>query len=237
MENAPVAIVTGAGSGIGRATAQGLAAQGHAVVLVGRREQALHETAESISQANPDAGTLIHPADVTDPDQVDQLVRTTIERFGRIDVLVNVAGFAKLMQLDSLDAESWRSTVDVNLTGPVYLTGACWAKLCEADKPIIINISSMSTRDPFPGLGLYGVAKAGLNMLTFVTAREGEKAGLRSVAIAPGAVETPMLRDMFSQKQLPPDQALSPEQVAELVIDCVTGRRSFTSGETLFMTR
>jgi NAD(P)-dependent dehydrogenase (short-subunit alcohol dehydrogenase family) len=237
MSSAPVAIITGAGSGIGRAVAQALAAEGYAVVLVGRREEPLRETAESINQSQADPATLVHPADITDPDQVDRLVETTTQQFGRIDALINVAGFATLVRLDGLDPKVWRSTIDVNLSGPVYLTRACWPKLCEADQPIAVNISSMASRDPFAGLGPYGVAKAGLNMLTFVTAREGEKAGLRAVAIAPGAVETSMLRNMFNQKQLPPDQALAPEQVAELVADCVTGRRSFTSGETLFINR
>jgi NAD(P)-dependent dehydrogenase (short-subunit alcohol dehydrogenase family) len=94
-------------------------------------------------------------------------------------------------------------------------------------------VSSMASIDPFPGFAAYAAAKAGLNMLTHVTAREGAAIGLKAVAIAPGAVETPMLRSAFDERAIPRHAALSPQAVASLIADCITGRRAFQPGEVI----
>ncbi len=234
--NGSVAIVTGAGSGIGRATAMRLAKAGHTVVLVGRTLAKLHETIRQVEDemANPPRLAVQH-MDITDPHAVDTLIDATVESFGHIDALVNVAGYASLKSVSEISPDAWRKTVDTNLSSVVYLTQAAWSHLARADNAIVVNVSSMASKEPFPGLGLYAAAKIGVNMLTKVTANEGKDKGIRAVAVAPGAVETPMLRDMFDTAMLPEDKTLTPDDVASLITACITGERSFEPGETIFL--
>lgn len=231
MGDHPVAIVTGAGSGIGRATAARLAAAGHHVVLAARTEAALRETADQIEG---DAA-LVRPTDVSDPDACSALLADVTEQCGRLDVLANVAGYAELSPIRETTNDMWRTTIDANLSSVLYLTRAAWPLMSRAGG-IIINISSVAAKDPFPGFAAYATAKAGLNMLTLMTAREGESSGVKAVGIGPGAVETPMLRGLFSTDQLPESATLDPDDIAVAVRDVVTGARSFTSGETFYIT-
>lgn len=236
MNESPIAIVTGAGSGIGRAAAVLLAEEGYAVVLVGRTESKLRETAEQIAEVSDAPPTFVFPADVSEESECMHLVDATLERFGRLDALVNVAGYAELTSLAATSTEQWRRTLAINTDAVFYLTRAAWGALTQAESAIVVNVSSVASLDPFPGLGLYGAAKAAVNLLTLTTAREGRKDGLRAVAIAPGAVETPLLRSLFDETTLPPSAALTPEQVGSLMVDCIAGRRSFQPGEVLTIT-
>ena len=102
---------------------------------------------------------------------------------------------------------------------------------------MIINISSMAAKDPFPGLGAYAVAKIGVNMLSLVSAREGSSAGIRVVAIAPGAVETQMLRKLVSEAALGPELVLDPDDIAAAIADVVDGSLRHASGETIYLHR
>ena len=231
MANPPVAIVTGASSGIGRAAALRFAQIGHHVVLVSRTESALNETAEQIAG---DAKT-VFPADVSDPDACAALIAHVTDHLGRLDVLANVAGYATLNTIADTPIDTWRTTVDVNLSSAWYLTRAAWP-LMSRTGGTIINISSVAAQDPFPGLSAYSVAKAGMNMLTLVTAREGNSVGIRCVGIGPGAVETPMLRGLFDASQLPESATLAPDDIATAMRDLITGDRSFTGGETIYIT-
>jgi NAD(P)-dependent dehydrogenase (short-subunit alcohol dehydrogenase family) len=94
----------------------------------------------------------------------------------------------------------------------------------------------MASIDPFPGLSVYAASKVGLNMFTTCTAKEGAELGVRAVSIALGAVETPMLRGLFDESQLPREKALDPAEVAALIAECVTGKRAFEPGELLTFT-
>lgn len=231
MDEQPVAIVTGAGSGIGRAAALRLAAAGYAVVLAARGRASLEAVAEQIGGG---ADTLIVPTDVAEPDDVRRLVERTVECFGRVDAVVNNAGFAALSTIAQTTPQRWRSTVDVNLSGPVLLTAAAWEHLAKRGG-VVVNVSSMATRDPFPGLWTYATAKAGLEMFTRCIATEGAEANIRAAAILPGAVETPMLRSAFDEQALPKDKTLDPDAVAAVIADCVTGRRPFEPGEQILV--
>ena len=238
MSDQAVAIVTGSGSGIGRAAAVQMAEAGYAVVMVGRTESLLHQTAELVTaRAGAEARTLVRPADVTDPDQVNELVNEVLQQFGRIDALINVAGYAALATIDQTTPDLWLQTIHTNLSSVVYLTRAVWGTFVEQRRGMVVNVSSMASKDPFPGFAAYAAAKAGVNLFTLMTAREGGPFGVRAVCIAPGAVETPMLRGLFDTHTIAADQTMAPEEIAVLIRDCVTGERHFEPGQTLFVQR
>ena len=238
MSDQNVAVITGAGSGIGRAAALALAEQDYAVVLAGRTESKLEQTAELITgQVGADHPVLTKPTDVTDAEQAEELIDAATDEFGRLDVLVNVAGFAQVAPVEKSTPDLWRKMIDTNLSSVIYLTAAAWPVFKEQGNGMVVNISSMAARDPLPGFALYGAAKVGVNMFTLMTAREGKDIGVKAVCVAPGAVETEMLRGMFNEKTVPADQCLAPEDVAAVIRDCVTGDREFTSGESIFVNR
>lgn len=228
MADEKVAIVTGAGSGIGRRVAVSLGASGYCVVLVSRSRENLEETAEMV-----DGESFVYPADLSDSKAITTLVEDVLASFGRVDALANVAGHAELLSLDQITPEHWRRTIDVNLGAAVLLTAGFWPTFKAQGAGVVVNVSSMASTDPFPGFTTYATAKAGLNMLTRCTAQEGQAIGVRAVGVAPGAVETPMLRSMFDEKVIPMDKTLDPDEVAEVICGCVTGERAFENGETI----
>lgn len=238
-----VAIVTGAGSGVGRDTALLLSEAGFAVVLVARTEAALHAAADYLHrEGDPEARTLVVPTDVTDSAAVDALVRKTLDEFGRIDALVNCAGSAPLQPIDRLTDEIIDAAIDVNLKSVIYLTRAVWPTFKKQKDSgggpsggAICNISSMASFDPFTGFNVYAAAKAGVNLFTKATADEGKRYNILAVAVAPGAIETPMLRQNFPTKLIPEARTLDPLVVAGVVRDVLTGARPVEPGETIML--
>jgi NAD(P)-dependent dehydrogenase (short-subunit alcohol dehydrogenase family) len=226
-----VAIITGAGGGIGAASVIELAALGYQIVLTGRSEASLKKSAAAIDPKQ----VLMIPADITVPADVARLVELTIARWGRIDLLVNNAGIAPMLGIGECSNEQFHAVIDTNLSAVFYLCKAVWPIFREQKGGVIVNISSLAARDPFPGLGIYGTAKAGLNMLGLSLAREGATAGIRVHTIAPGAVETSLLRSLFSQEQLPGEHAMNPKDVARVVAQCAAGDLKHTSGEVIWM--
>ncbi len=228
------ALVTGAGSGIGRQTAILLTEAGCRVALASRSDEPLEQTARLAGErAEADDCCAVIPTDVCDPKSCADLVDRTVECFGRLDVVVHVAGYAVLRTTQQNTPDEWRRTIDTNLSAAVYLTAAAWPHLRDQGRGVIVNVSSMASADPFPQFSMYAAAKSGLNMFTLCTAREGESVGVRAVCVAPGAVETPMLRSLFDETKLPRSRTLDPARVAEVIRDCALGRRSFKSGETI----
>lgn len=230
MAEEKIAIVTGAGSGIGRRVAVSLGACGYCVVLVSRSRDKLEETAELV-----DAESFVYPADLSKAKAAEALVEDVLASFGRVDALVNVAGCAELLSIDQITPGNWRRTVDVNLSAAVLLTAALWPTFKAQRSGVVVNVSSIASIDPFPGFSIYAAAKVGLNMFTRCTAQEGEAIGVRAVSVAPGAVETPMLRSMFDEDVIGRDKTLSPDEVAAVICGCVTGKRVFENGETLVL--
>jgi 3-oxoacyl-[acyl-carrier protein] reductase len=228
MDN-PVAIIAGAGRGIGRAIALELAGRGYGLALLARSESDLNETARLAG------GGLVLPTDVRRADAVDDAVRRAVDHFGRVDVLVNCAGFAPVRSLDQLTAGQWQEIVETNLSAVVYATLAVWPHFRQRRAGVIVNLSSFSARDPFPGLGAYGAAKAGVNLLGMAWAKEAREAGVRVHTIAPAAVETEMFRRIMSPEQFPTEQTLTPQEVAGVVLQCVEGDLRHTSGETIWL--
>ena len=226
-----VAIITGAGSGVGRATARRLVAAGYRVALVGRTEGTLRDTGAGLGAERDDWIAVV--ADVTsDPDRARVVSRTT-EAFGRIDALVNNAGQAALRPLRDQTAEGVRSVLEINAVGPIDLAARCLRVMRGGG--VVVFTSSMSARDPFPGLGVYGGAKAACNVAALAIANEESEHGIRAYAVAPGAVETAMLRSLWDEGALPREKTLDPDRVAEVIAGCVTGRTDARSGETIYL--
>lgn len=236
----PVALVTGAGSGIGRAVARQLAAAGYRVVLAGRRANALEETAASLPEG---CESLCIPVDVSDPGSGHVMVTTCLGRFGRLDVLVNNAGVAPLKPIDQTDAELIQQAFFTNSIGPACTIAAAWMVFRRqyAENRMaprghcIVNISTLGTLDPFPGFFAYAASKAGLNLMARSCAKEGAAIGVRAFAVAPGAVETPMLRANFPEKMIPRAKALAPEDVARVIAACVLGERDAENGQVIWV--
>ena len=230
---APVAIITGAGRGIGRATAVELAGLGYRLSLAARDVSALRETS---SMLGGDAGRwLCVGTDVTEPDQVDRLVAQTLERFGRVDAVVNNAGLAPVRMIPEMSVAEWRAVVETNLSAAFYLCRAAWPAFERQGGGVVVNVSSAAARDPFPGFAAYGAAKAGLNLFGLSAAREGERIGVRVHTIAPGATETAMFRALPGMGQYPADKTLDPAEVARIIGRCVTGDLRYTSGEVIYV--
>lgn len=240
MSEAPetrrAALITGAGSGIGRAVAMALASEGFDLALVGRRRDHLEETARLIgADGRTQPRVLVIPADVAESVPARQAAESAIQHFGRLDVLVNNAGYAPLASIDRTTPDLLDRAFRVNALGPANLIAAAWPALCRCGGACIINISTLGTRDPFPGFFAYASAKGAVNVMARSCAKEGKAHGVKAFAIAPGAVETPMLRANFSTTQIPPSRALPPEAVADVAVRCVRGEFDARSGDTLFV--
>lgn len=229
----PVALVTGASRGIGRAAALALSGAGYRVAGVARSMETLQA---AIAPCGADALAIV--ADVSEPAQCERAVVAAVERFGRLDALVHVAGVAPVRSIEEMSIDEWHATIDTNLSAAFYLARAAWRHLkrkpSEASTAVV-NISSLASRDPFPGFAAYGAAKAGVNLLGLALAREGAACGIRVHTIAPGAVETAMFRAILSEEQFPREKTLSPEEVAEVIVSCVRGDLRYTSGEVIYL--
>jgi len=228
--DSPVAIVTGAGRGIGRSAAIRLTQAGYRCVLVSRSLAELEETAGMC-----DGRTMVLPVDIREADSIAPAVDRVTAEFGRIDVLINNAGFAKLVPFAETDIEAFNDTVAVNLAGPFHFSRAVWKPMITGSGGVIVNISSLASRDPFKGFSAYGATKAALNLLTLAMAREGKPDGIRVHGIAPGGVETALLRSVVSTEHFPSEMAMTPDEVAGVILQCVNGDLRHTSGETIFV--
>jgi NAD(P)-dependent dehydrogenase (short-subunit alcohol dehydrogenase family) len=181
---AMIAIVTGAGSGIGRAVTMALANAGWSVVLAGRRAEQLEEAAR---EAGPDDRAVAMPTDITDPDAVARLFGRAVEAFGRVDLVFNNAGIsAPGVRLEDLTIEQWRAVVDVNLTGAFLCTREAF-RVMKAQTPRggrIINNGSISAQVPRPNSAPYTATKHAITGLTKSTSLDG-----RAYDIACGQID------------------------------------------------
>ena len=225
----PVAIITGAGKGIGRAAAIQLAGKGYDLVLIARTEADLNETARLAG------GGMIAVADITKAQEIDRVVAAAVERFGRIDALVNNAGYAPILKVEETTADEWHRVIDTNLTAAFFFSKAVWPIFRGQSGGVIVNMSSLACRDPFMGFTAYGAAKAGLNLMGLALAREGEPLGIRVHTIAPGATETEMFRAIATKEQFSPQRTLDPADVARIIVQCISGELQHTSGEVIYL--
>ncbi|MBY4897766.1 SDR family NAD(P)-dependent oxidoreductase [Cupriavidus sp. AU9028] len=192
-----VVIVTGAGSGIGAGTARRFAAEGASVVLTGRTREKLERTAADL----PADRCLVHPADVSQLEQVEALVAAAVSRFGRLDVLVNNAGVAPGGRVHEASVDDWRQVMSIDLDGVFY---GCRAALPELMKTrgSIINVSSVSGLGADWNMAFYNAAKGAVTNLTRAMALDYGRDGVRVNAVCPSLTRTDLTEDMMADEAL-----------------------------------
>jgi NADP-dependent 3-hydroxy acid dehydrogenase YdfG len=216
-----VAIVTGASSGIGEATAQALANEGARVVLAARRVDELKALADRITTEGGDA--LVVETDVTEEDDIDALVDTTMDEYGRIDVLVNNAGVMLLEPLERADRSNLRQMVEVNLLGLMNLTHAVVPTMQQQDTGHVVNVSSIAGRETMANGSGYNATKFGVTAFTDAIRQELSPQDIRTTVIEPGAVDTELpthipdeqLLEQLSEVDIP---TLAPEDIARGIV-------------------
>lgn len=187
------AVITGGTRGIGRALADAFVALGANVVVASRKADACAETEAALVAAGGNA--LGVPTHLGDLDAIDELVAATVERFGGIDIVVNNAANPLQMPVESLTPEAWDKSFSVNLRGPVFLAKAALPHLKESAHAAVLNVISVGAITHAPGTSMYAGAKAALLAYTRNMAAEWAGYGIRVNALAPGTVDTDMVRN------------------------------------------
>lgn len=232
-----VAIVTGASRGIGRATAIALAAEGaNVVVNYARSSTAADEVVAEIAAAGGSA--IAVQADVSQAEQVDALIKATMEKWGRIDVLVNNAGITRDTLLLRMKLEDWQAVMDLNLTGVFLCTRAVSKVMLKQRSGRIINIASVAGLMGNPGQANYSAAKAGVVGFTKTVAKELASRGVTVNAVAPGFIQTDMTEDLPNTedilKLIPLGRYGQPEEVAGAICFLASDpAAAYITGQTL----
>jgi NAD(P)-dependent dehydrogenase (short-subunit alcohol dehydrogenase family) len=187
-----VAIVTGGTRGIGRAIAEGLVLAGAKVVVASRKPDACAAAEAALKELGGDAlGVALHMGDV---EALDALVDRTVDRFGRLDILVNNAANGMTQPLKALTVDAWEKSYAVNLRGPVFLAKAAYPHLVASPHAAVLNVISVGGITYAPSMAMYAGAKAALLAFTRNMAAEWAADGIRVNALAPGTVDTDMTR-------------------------------------------
>ena len=239
--NDKVAVVTGASSGIGRATALLFSSNGWNVVAFGRSGSELQALRD---QARDVAGSVrIHLGDITETTHVDRLVSETIEGFGRLDSLVNAAGIIKSGNIEDTTLDDWDKMMNINVRSAFYLTQRCVPHLAET-KGNVVNVSSVTGTRAFPNVLAYCVSKAATDQMTRCTALELAPKGIRVNAVNPGVVVTNLhkrggMSDEAYEKFLenaknthPIGRPGQPEEVADLIYFLASEKAAWITGAT-----
>lgn len=232
-----VALVTGASSGIGRATALQLAQAGASVVVTARRVERLAEVVDEVEAAGGTALAL--PADVVSLEAVRAVVNQTVDRFGSLDILVNNAGIMKVAPISENDVEDWTRMVDVNVKGVLHVLSASLDQMLKQQSGHIVSVGSLAGRRPFPGGTVYSATKFALRSLAWGLHLElGNAHGIRVTDIQPGFVSTELL-DHDPETAAQWDEAwkdrrtLEPEDVARSILFAVTAPDRMSVSELL----
>ncbi len=232
-----VVIVTGAGSGIGAATARRFHEEGAIVVLNGRRASKLQDVAATLTADR----CMIRPADVSNANAVEDLVTDVVRRLGGIDIVVNNAGTATAWAFLDLPTQNWREVFAVNVDGVFNVTRATLAHLIES-KGSIINVSSISGLGGDRGLNFYNATKGAVSNLTRSLALEFAPKGVRINAVCPGTIFTDLTRRVFErfpdvlqrlEERIPLGRAAQPEEVAGVIAFLASDDASFVNGVNL----
>ena len=236
------AIITGASSGIGRATARAFARDGYSVLLVGRQADALDAVAGEIEAAGGRAVALV--ADVTAADAPAQIVGRAVEAFGGLDALVNAAGIIGSGTVETTTDAAWDEMLDINVRAPFRLMRAAAPHLATR-RGAVVNVSSVTGIRAFPGVLAYCVSKAAVDQLTRCAALELAPKGVRVNAVNPGVVVSNLHRrsgmgeDQYaaflerSKETHPLGRPGQPEDTAELILFLASDRAGWITGDTV----
>ena len=231
------ALVTGAGSGIGRAIALQYAREGANVVLSDIVEESAEETLRLLRQATPDANAFAQRADASRPEEHERLVQAAIDRFGALHVACNNAGIGgELNPVADLSIDGWRKVVELNLSGVFYAMRAQIPRLLAAGGGAIVNVASILGQVATPRASGYVAAKHGVVGLTQTAALEYAANGVRVNAIGPAYIDTPLIAGVRDEARLalvamhPIGRLGRAEEVAELVTWLSSDRASFVTG-------
>ncbi len=214
-----VAIVTGAGKGIGAALVAMLADEGVKVMMTARTAADLHAVQRDVLAKHPTAQLMVFPADVSDAEAVHSLVHATLDLWGRVDIVVNNAGVAPKFQLfQELSVSDIDKTIDINLKGPMYLMKAVLPHMIhQGEGGTIVNINSIAGSIPFAYSSVYCASKFGLKALTQCVADEQRMNNIKVLGIYPGEVHTPLQYQLRDHDTPDYSKMLDPENVAEAV--------------------
>src|SRR5271154_95039 len=249
MKNTSVAIVTGASQGIGRATAVRLARDFSVVALVARNKDELENTAAAVNATG--AESLIYALDLREPQSAEAVVTGTLDRFGRIDALLNIAGAVPQIDLFQMTDAQWDDGMALKLNGARRLTVQAWDAL-KASNGSVVLISGSAAFDPKPGFAAVATINAAINALAKAFAEQGIKDGVQVNSVSPGAVMTGR-RQAFFEKWAPahpltveeaikryPEQAGiarfgKPEEIADLMSYLVSPAAKWMTGASVRM--
>ena len=211
-------IVTGGSEGVGAAAARLFAEAGANLMLVARNRKNLEAIAAELRDK---ARVSVFPMDVSDADSCVDLVKKALFEFGRIDVLVNNAGFHARGDVESVTADELARTIDVNLRAPIVLTRLVLPHIREAGGGAIINVASLAGRTPVPGSAAYSASKFGLRAFAFSLAEEIRDSGIKLAVVSPGPIATQfILDDIDKTSDLTFSQPMSSaEEVAQVILD------------------
>jgi 3-oxoacyl-[acyl-carrier protein] reductase len=217
-----VALITGAGRGVGRETALLLSKRGVRVALVARSREQLEEVGREVARLGSEA--LVLPADIGDPAACADVVARTVTHFGKIDILINNAARLGAGRAAEIDPADWQRTLQVNLVAPFALSRAALPHMIERRQGQILSVTSAAglPNAVLPGASAYGVSKAGLDQLTRYLAAEVAEYGIRVNAVEPGPVDTAMSGETMDLQRA----GFWPPSLKELFDMCVTMQTS-----------
>lgn len=226
-----VALVTGGAGGIGLATAKRFAVDGARVVIVDLKEDKARTAADAVKQTGA-SDALAVACDVSDAAQVEAAVRTTLARFGRLDVVVNNAGLMSFKAIPDLTTADWQRILGVDLLGAFHFIREAFLHMPQGGA--IVNVSSVHAIETEPLVAPYAAAKAALLSLTRSAALEGTARKIRVNAVLPGAIDTPMLWDNPNVKagveKIDRNEVGRPEDIAEVIVFLASPAAAFVQG-------